>query len=106
MSQILGIDDNGVNKEVPNGIDISGMNGSARNDDYTIGDYPTLQEKLHALITEYGDIFCYSVKGRSVDVPPMEFDVDRKLWEASPPFGFATDKHPEADGTEHQQNML
>jgi len=34
-------------------------------------------------IKEYDDIFSYSVKGRSMDVPPREFDVDKKLWEAS-----------------------
>ena len=42
-----------------------------------------LQENLHVLIKEYDDIFSYFIKGRSMDVPPMEFDVDKKLWEAS-----------------------
>jgi len=37
MSQILGIDDDGADEDGPNDIDISRMNGSARNDDYTIG---------------------------------------------------------------------
>ena len=78
MSQILGIDDDGA-EEGPNDIDISRMNGSARNDDYTIGGSPALQEDLHALIKEYDDIFSYSVKGRSMHVPPMEIDVDKKL---------------------------
>ena len=59
------------------------MNGSARSDDYTIGGSLALQDNLHALIKEYEDIFSYSVKGRSMDVPPMEIDVDEKLWEAS-----------------------
>ena len=77
------IDDDGTDEDGPNDIDISRMNGSARNDDYTIGGSPALQDKLHALIKEYDDIFSYSVKGRSMDVPPMEFDVDKKLWEAS-----------------------
>jgi len=83
MSQILGIDDDRADGQGPNDIDISRMNGSARNDDYTIGGSPALQEDLHARIKECDDIFSYSVKGRSMDVPPMEFDVDKKLWEAS-----------------------
>ena len=37
MSQILGIDDDGADEEGPNDLDISRMNGTARNDDYTIG---------------------------------------------------------------------
>ena len=83
MSQILGIDDYGADEERPNDIDISRMNEAARNDDYTIGGSTNLQQELHSLIKEYDDIFTYSVKGRSMDVPPMEFDVDKKLWEAS-----------------------
>jgi hypothetical protein len=90
MSQILGIDDDGADEDGPNDIDISRMNGSARNDDYTIGGSPALQDNLHALIKEFDDIFSYSVKGRSMDVPPMEIDVDKKLWEASS-FGVAID---------------
>ena len=83
MSQILGIDDDGADEAGPNDIDISRMNGTARNDDYTIGGSTHLQQELHTLIKEYDDIFSYSVKGRSMDVPPMEFNVDKKLWEAS-----------------------
>jgi len=52
------------------------------NDDYTIGGSPALQENLHALIKEY-DIFKYSFKGRSINVSPMELDVDENLWETS-----------------------
>ena len=58
------------------------MNGSARNDDNTIEGSPNLQQDLQLLIKEYDDIFSYSVKGRSMDVPRMEFDVDKTLWEA------------------------
>ena len=76
MSQILRIDDDGADEEGPNDIDISRMNGAARNDDYTIGGSTNLQQELHTLIKEYNDIFSYSVKGRSMDVPPMEFDVE------------------------------
>ena len=42
MSQILGIDDERVDEEGPNDIDILRMNGSARNDDYTMGGSPAL----------------------------------------------------------------
>ena len=42
-----------------------------------------LYKKLCTPIKEYDDIFSYSIKGRSMDVPPMEFDVDKKLWEDS-----------------------
>ena len=70
------------------------MNGSVRNDDNTIGGSPALQENIYN-IKEYDDIFSYSVKGRSMDVPPMEFDVDKRLWEAGA-HRLATDKHREA----------
>ena len=36
---------------------------------------------LNALIAEFRDIFSYSVKGKAMDVPPMEFTVDRAEWE-------------------------
>jgi hypothetical protein len=77
------MDDDGADEEGPNDIDISRINGPPRNDDYTIGGSTNLQQELHSLIIEYDDIFWYSVKGRSMDVPPMEFDVDKKLLEAS-----------------------
>jgi len=82
MRKILGIDDDGADEEGLNDIDISRMNGTARNDDYTIGGSPALQKHLHALIKEYDDIVSCSVRGKSMEVPPMEFDVDKKLWEA------------------------
>ena len=68
MSQIPGIDDDRADEEGPNDIDISRMNGAARNDDYTIGGSAHLQQELHSLIKEYDDIFSYSIKGRSMDV--------------------------------------
>jgi len=80
MSQILGIDVDGAEEEGSNYIGISIMNGSTRNDDYTIGGSSAIQEALHALIKEYGDIFRHSVKGWLMDVPPLKFDVDRTLW--------------------------
>ena len=78
MSQILGIDDDRADEEGPNDIDISRMNGAARDDDYTIGGSTILQKELHSLIKEYDDIFSYSVKGKSMAVPPMQFEVDKE----------------------------
>ena len=34
-------------------------------------------------IAEFHDIFSYSVKDKAMDVPPMEFNVDRALWETN-----------------------
>ena len=79
MSQIQGIDDDSADEEIQNDIDISRMNGTAMNDDYTIRVSPALQEHRHALKKEYDDIFSYFIKGRSMEVPAMEFDVDKKL---------------------------
>ena len=59
------------------------MNTSSENNDYTMGGSVHLQASLTDLIKEYDDIFSYSVKGRSMDVPPMEFKVDEKNWESS-----------------------
>jgi len=52
------------------------MEGSD-NKDYTMGGSEKLQNALTDLITEYDDIFSYSVKGRSADVSPIEFTVDK-----------------------------
>ena len=83
MSQMLGIDDDGADEEGPNDIDMSLMNGWKGMMTTPSGGSPALQETLDALIKEYDDIFSYSFKGRSMDVPPSEFDVDKKLWDAS-----------------------
>ena len=52
MSELLGIDDNGANEDGPYDIDVSRMNGSVRNDDYTMGGSPALHRQLHGLIQE------------------------------------------------------
>ena len=49
-----------------------------------MGGSENLQATLSALIEEYNDIFSYSVKGRSMDVPPMEFSLDTDIWESNP----------------------
>ena len=52
------------------------------NNDDTMGGSDKLQASLTNLITEHEDFFSYSVKGRSMDVPPMDFKVDEKSWES------------------------
>ena len=42
-----------------------------------------MQAALKALINENIDIFSYSVKRRSMEVPPMEFSIDTEVWEAN-----------------------
>jgi len=49
-----------------------------------MGGSENLQATLDALIEEYSDIFSYSVKGRSMDIPPMEFSLDTDIWESNP----------------------
>ena len=44
-----------------------------------MGGSEKLQNVLTDLITEHDNTFSYSVKGRSIDVPPMEFSVDEKI---------------------------
>jgi len=72
-----------VNKDGQNDIDISRINTSSDNNDYTMGGSKKLQASLTDLITEYEDIYSYSVKGSFMDVPHMEFKVDDKSWESS-----------------------
>jgi hypothetical protein len=83
LSEILGFDDDGADEEGPNDIDISRMTENAPNDDYTIGGSPELQSGIRALIGEYKDIFSYSVKGKAVNVPSMEFTVNKTEWESN-----------------------
>ena len=77
MRDMLGYDDDGADEDGVNDIDISRMDPNHGNNDYQLGGSPHLQQALHALIAEYSDIFNYSVKGKAMDVPPMEITVDR-----------------------------
>jgi len=54
------------------------MKDDSENKDYTMGGSVKLQYALTDLVTEYDDIFGYSVKGCSMGVPPMEFTVSEK----------------------------
>ena len=78
MSDMLEVDDNSADEDGQNDIDISRMNTSSSNNDYTMGGSEELQALLTDLITEYKDIFSYSIKGRSMEAPPMEFKVDER----------------------------
>ena len=81
MSEMLGYDDDGAEDEGVNDIDTTLMAPNVPNKDYTLGGTPALQSKLHTLIQQYSDIFSYSVKGKAMDVPPMEFTIDHAKWE-------------------------
>jgi adenine-specific DNA methylase len=70
LSEILEFDDDGVDEDRQNDIDFSRMNASRENNDHTMGGSEKLQASLTDLITDYDNIFSYSVKGRSMDVPP------------------------------------
>ena len=78
MRDMLGYDDDGVND-----IDITRMDPTITNNNYQLGGSQHLQKALHALIAEFRDIFSCSVKGKAMDVPPMEFTVDRAKWETN-----------------------
>jgi len=79
ISELLGFEDNGADEEGPNDIDapLRVIQGDTK--DYTMGGSEKLQETLGALIEEYNDIFSFSVKGCSMDVPPMEFSLDTDI---------------------------
>ena len=80
ISELLGFEDDGADEEGPN--DIDAQLKAIQNDtkDYNMGGSEKLQATLSALIEEYNDIFSYSVKGRSMDVPQMEFSLDTDVW--------------------------
>ena len=84
ISELLGFEDDGADEEGPNDIDapLRAIQGDTK--DYTMGGSEKLQAALGVLIEEYNDIFSYSVKGRSMEVPPMEFFLDMDIWEANP----------------------
>ena len=57
--------------------------GNTANEDNTMGGSVYLQSQLRGLIKECRDILIYSVKCRSMDVPPMEFAVNTAGWETN-----------------------
>ena len=82
MSKLLGFKDDGANEEGPNNIDISLM-GNRFNEDYNMGGSEYLQSQLCSLIEDYRAIFSYSIKGLTMDVPPMEFTANVARWETN-----------------------
>ena len=71
MSDILGFDDDGLKSTC-----IPRMSSKAEND-YTIDGSIALRQPLRDLIDTQMFIFIVSVKGKSMDVPSMKFDVDK-----------------------------
>ena len=65
ISELLGLDEDSADEERRNDNDISLMEGSATNRDYTLGGSESLQSNLGDLIEEYSDIFSNSVKGHT-----------------------------------------
>jgi hypothetical protein len=97
ISEMLGYDDDGADDQGVNDIDISLMTPEATYDDFHLGGSPELQSKLRSLIAEFPDIFSYSVKGKAMNVPPMEFKIDKERWEIPanhfPSRHISTEKH-------------
>ena len=91
MRDMLGYDDYDADEDGVNDIDITRMVHNDLNNDYQLGGSVQLQTALRALISEFSDIFSYSVKGKAMDVPPMEFNIDRSLWETN--FNRAPSRH-------------
>ena len=93
MRDMLGYDDDGADEDGVNDIDITRMVQHNLNHDGTV----QLQQALNSMIAEFSDIFSYSVKGKAMDVPPMEFTIDRSLWETNlnwaPSRHISTEKH-------------
>ena len=97
MRDMLRYDEDGADENGVNDIDISRMDPNHGNNDYQLGGSPHLQQALYALIAEYSDTFSYSVKGKALYVPPMEFSVDCAQWETNlnwaPSRHISTEKH-------------
>ena len=52
-----------------------------KNKDYDLGGSSYQQQHLVYFIYEYQDIFSYNVKGKAMQVPPMQFSVSIDKWE-------------------------
>jgi hypothetical protein len=79
---LLTHDDEVVDENGPNDIDYVRILPGKTNDDFTIGGYIDLQQRIRTLLTDYADIFSFNVKGKAISVPPMEFPIDAARWEA------------------------
>ena len=81
---MLEYEDDGSSADGPNDIDISNMRSNDNNMDYDLGGSSYLQQQLILLMQEYQDIFSYNVKGKAMQVPPMQFTVFTDQWESNP----------------------
>ena len=84
LSEMLGYEDDGADAAGHNDIDISGMLPGHPLHDCQIGSEPSLQQPIRELLTDFQDIFSCNVKGKAMDVPPMEFTVDEGRWQTTP----------------------
>ena len=69
ISELLEFEDDDADEDGPNDFEAPLRAIQSDTKDYTMGSSEKLQASLGALIEEYSDIFSYSVKGRSMDVP-------------------------------------
>ena len=83
LGDMLEYEDDGSSADGPNDIDISNMLPDVRSMDYDLGGSSNLQQHLIALMEEYRDIFSYNVKGKAMQVPPMQFTVFTDQWESN-----------------------
>ena len=77
MRDMLGYDDDGADEYGVNDIDITRMDGETHQHQQWLSTGGS--QYLHAVITEFHDIFSHSVKVNAMDVPP----VDRTQWETN-----------------------
>ena len=84
LGDMLEYEDDGSSADGPNDIDISNMRSNDNNMDYDLGGSSYLQQQLILLMQEYQDIFSYNVKGKAMQVPPMQFTVFTDQWESNP----------------------
>ena len=84
ISELLGLDEDSADEERRNDNDISLMEGSATNRDYTLGGSESLQSNLGDLIEEYSDIFSNSGRAILHGRAPIELAIDTQGWETNP----------------------
>ena len=82
MSEMLGYDDDRADDQGVNDIDTTLMAPNVPNEDNILEGHQHYRPSF-ALIQQYRDIFSHSVKGKAMDVPPMEFTIDHTMWETN-----------------------
>ena len=84
LGDMLEYEDDGSSSYGPDDIDISNVRPNDNSMDYDIGGSFYLQQHLISLLQDYQVIFSYNVKGRAMQVPPMQFTVSTDQWESNP----------------------